>query len=351
MTHDLNRLSNAVRLGCEKLEARENPSGNVIATLLADGTLYLRGDAADNAVSVQQDVYGNNFVYGVGGTTINNQSYAYISSGTLAGVTAVTDAGNDTVEFVNIHTPGTITVQAGNENDGVVLYNVTAGNMALSMEGGDDTFVTDNVWVSGTAVLDGGSGNDTIDYRTYGIAANDPRLLNTENQVRNSYANNVLVNLGADGTLYLRGDAADNTFSIQRDGYGDVFVYGVGGTRINGQAYIHLGRGALNGVQVVADAGNDLVEFVNIHTGGLISVQAGNENDGVALYNVTAGSMSLRMEGGDDIFVTDSVFVNGTAVLDGGSGFDTIDYRTYAIAALDPRLLNTEQQVGGSYGY
>jgi signal peptidase I len=336
--------SRAVRFGVERLESRENPAGNVVASL-TNGVLFLRGDVADNLMSVQQDQYGDNFVYGVSNTTINGLNYIYLGRGNLAGVQVVSDDGNDLVEMVNIHTTGAITFQAGNENDGVALYGVSAGSMNLSMEGGDDIFVTDNVYVNGVATLDGGTGFDTIDYRTYGIAAVNPNLINTERQVgAATSANNVVVSM-ANGVMYLRGDAANNLFSIQRDVYGSLFVYGVGGTTINGQTHIYLGNGILNGVQVVSDAGNDLVEMVNIHTNGAITVQAGNENDGVALYNVSSGSMNLSMEGGDDIFVTDNVYVNGQATLDGGTGFDTIDFRTYGIAAVFPNLVNVERAV------
>jgi hypothetical protein len=180
-----NRSANpkSVRLGLDRLESRENPAGNVLATL-DNGVLYLRGDAADNLFSVQQDQFGDNFVYGVSGTTINSLGYIYIGRGNLNGIQIVSDAGNDLAEIVNIHTPGAILMQAGNENDGIAIYGTSAGSMYLSMEGGDDIFVTDNVWVNGTAYLDGGSGYDTIDFRTYGIAALDPRLVNVELAVR-----------------------------------------------------------------------------------------------------------------------------------------------------------------------
>lgn len=335
---------NTFRPSLDRLESRENPAGNVIASL-SNNVLFLRGDAADNLFSVQQDQYGDNFVYGVSNTTINGLNYIYLGRGNLNGIQIVSDAGNDLAEIVNIHAAGAITMQAGNENDGIAIYGTSAGSMNLSMEGGDDIFVTDNVYVNGLATLDGGSGFDTIDYRTYGISAVSPNLINVERQVGNSTSSNNVVVSMANGIMYLRGDAANNLFSIQRDVYGGLFVYGVSGTTINGQSYIYLGNGVLNGVQVVSDAGNDLVEMVNIHTTGAITVQAGNESDGVALYNVTAGSMNLSMEGGDDIIVTDNVYVNGTAIINGGNGFDTIDFRTYGIAAVDPHLINVERAV------
>jgi hypothetical protein len=332
------------RFVVERLEPRENPAGDVTATMsLSTGVLSLDGDAAGNSVSVQMDQNGDYFVYGVGGTTINGQTHIHLGNATLAGVQVATGAGNDTVEFVNIHTPGAIRVQTGDGDDAAVLYNVSAGSMALSLEGGDDLFVTDNVWVNGRADLDGGAGTDTIDFRTYGIAAVTPNLTNTERQVRVDFTNNVAAGV-LNGVLTLQGDSADNRFSIQQDVNGDYFVYGVNGTTINGQSYIYIGR-TLTGVQVTTGAGNDSVELVKIRVSGAISVSTGEGDDVVALYQVSSSGMNLDLGTGNDLFITDDVWVNGRADLNGGNEFDTIDYRTHGIAAVTPNLTNTEREV------
>ena len=168
--HDLNRQP-TTRLGCERLEARENPAGNVLATILPDGVLYLRGDAADNLISVQQHANGDLFAYGVAGTTVNGLSMIYLGRGYPTGVAFLMDAGNDLLEMIGVRTGGGIWGQMGNENDGLALYNVMAGALQPKMEGGDDVVVTDSVYVHGYCEINGGTGFDTIDYRTWGIWA------------------------------------------------------------------------------------------------------------------------------------------------------------------------------------
>jgi hypothetical protein len=171
------------RLTCDRLESRENPAGNVVATVLPDGYLYIRGDAADNLYSVQQNANREMIIYGVAGTTINGLSAAYIGTGWLNGVIIVSDAGNDLAEMIGVRVYDMIYAQMGNENDGVALYGCSATRMQLNMEGGDDVVVTDGVYVAHHAVVDGGSGFDTIDYRSLGINTPNLYFQNMERQV------------------------------------------------------------------------------------------------------------------------------------------------------------------------
>lgn len=168
---------------------------------------------------------------------------------------------------------------------------------------------------------------------------------------RDNPAGNVVAGIGSDGVLYIRGDAADNVISVQQNVYGDLYVFGRSGTTVNGQSAVYLGRGFASNVSVVTDAGNDLVEMIGVRTNGMIYAQMGNENDSVAMYGVIAGNLNLQMEGGDDVVVTDGVYVGNYAVIEGGSGFDTIDYRQNSIYAGYWLYINMERHVGGGYGY
>jgi hypothetical protein len=176
------------------------------------------------------------------------------------------------------------------------------------------------------------------------------RLSCDQLEPRDNPAGNVTAVILPNGYLYVRGDAADNLFSIQQNAAGDLYVFGRSGTTVNGLGWVYLGRGNLTGVSVIADAGNDLAEMIGVRASDLIYTQMGNENDGVAMYGCTAGRMSLQMEGGDDIVAMDGVYVGGYAEVLGGSGFDTIDYRTYAIGA-GFYYTDVERQIGGGYGY
>jgi hypothetical protein len=168
---------------------------------------------------------------------------------------------------------------------------------------------------------------------------------------RDNPAGNVLAGIGGDGVLYIRGDAADNVISVQQNVWGDLFIFGVNGTTVNGRSAIYVGRGIPAAVSVVTDAGNDLVEMVGVRAHGIIYAQMGNENDSVAMYGVVANSLNLQMEGGDDIVVTDGVYISHSALVEGGSGFDTIDYRQNKIYAGVWLSINMERHVGGGFGY
>src|SRR5262245_42531676 len=86
-----------VKLGCEPLEPRENPAGNVTAFLLG-GSLTVVGDALDNAVSIQQSPVGDIVVVGLNGTTVNGRSSVLVGRGLLN--TLNMNGGNDAVEVV-----------------------------------------------------------------------------------------------------------------------------------------------------------------------------------------------------------------------------------------------------------
>jgi hypothetical protein len=182
-----NQLGSGVRLHCDQLETRENPAGNVIAVIGGDGALYLRGDAASNLVSVQQTATGDLYVFGRGGTTVNGAGGSYIGRGFVAGVSVVADDGNDLFEFIGLRTAGGIGMLAGNEDDGIALYGVECGWLDLRMQGGNDVVVVDGAYAGGGAIVDGGLGFDTIDYRTYGIATPWLSLPGIERQVGGPY--------------------------------------------------------------------------------------------------------------------------------------------------------------------
>ena len=157
-------------LGCERLESREVPAGNVIA-FLRGPDLIVAGDAANNLFSIQQNGNGDLVIHGVAGTTINGQSSVFLGRGVLNNVFVDSGAGQDLVEMIGVNAGG-IGVALGHENDGVALYGVMCGALQLLGQGGDDIFVTDGVWVAQWAELHGGPGNDIIDFRSLGIWTN-----------------------------------------------------------------------------------------------------------------------------------------------------------------------------------
>jgi len=144
-------------------------------------------------------------------------------------------------------------------------------------------------------------------------------------EARDVPAGNVAASL-VNGVLYLSGDAFDNQFSVQQSPAGDVNVIGLNGTTINGVPSLYIGRGNLAGLAVDSWLGNDYVEILGVVTSGGIWAVTGNENDGIFVGGVLAGSLYLDAQGGNDGVVTSSVYVNTFAEVSGGSGFDGYDW-------------------------
>ncbi|MBX9581389.1 MAG: hypothetical protein K2X87_13895 [Gemmataceae bacterium] len=118
--------TNRTRLGCEALEARDTPAGNVVATL-SGGSWYLRGDAAGNEINVVRDGSGNVTVYGVGGTTINGQASVNLgpvstSGWRRTGIYVDLGAGNDYLETHGMAVPSRNVERFGGDYLGPVAY-------------------------------------------------------------------------------------------------------------------------------------------------------------------------------------------------------------------------------------
>lgn len=117
------------RLGCESLEARDTPAGNVTA-IFQGGNWMLRGDAADNQISVVRDAAGNVTVTGLSGTTINGQASVNLgrvgSGGGWApqrgGVYVDLGEGTDYLETRRIAAPSRNVERFGGDYQGPVNY-------------------------------------------------------------------------------------------------------------------------------------------------------------------------------------------------------------------------------------
>jgi hypothetical protein len=151
----------AARLGCEPLEQRENPAGNVTA-FLSGGTLVALGDAADNAVGIQQTAAGDIWMIGLNGTTVNGRSVVFVGRGFLTGVNVQMNGGNDFVELFNLFVGGDIAVQGGTGNDTIRLAALTGRNIAVDAGAGDDAVGTQGVVATSSVFLNGNLGFDVF---------------------------------------------------------------------------------------------------------------------------------------------------------------------------------------------
>lgn len=114
------------RLGCESLEARDTPAGNVAATF-QNGVWYLLGDAADNQINVVKDASGNVTVYGLNGTTVNGQGAVALGVVTGGGGSGFAPPRNG------------LYVDLGAGTDYLETHRVTAPSQNVEQFGGDRT--------------------------------------------------------------------------------------------------------------------------------------------------------------------------------------------------------------------
>lgn len=155
-------------LGVEALEARDTPAGNVTVQL-AGGQLFVIGDAADNAVSTQQDVFGNIVIFGVNGTTVNGQSSVFVGQGVLRDAIFQGGGGNDQIDVAGLLVIGGVSVVTGDGVDLITIRDVTADYVSAYSLGGNDSLITTNVVARVGADFAGGNGFDIWDFN--GVSA------------------------------------------------------------------------------------------------------------------------------------------------------------------------------------
>ncbi len=199
------------------LEPRKMLAGDVTATV-NDGLLQIIGDAEGNEIIVAGRPDGTATVFAVGDTTINGSSDPFIvttqlddvdvrlnagdDNATIQGLvlsqslrvrTGVGDDttfvhhseiqrfeqfagdGDDTLEFNNLYSRGSIVISGENNDDVVSITNMAAGSTATVETGnGVDTVAIDNLGVKDNIDLNTGGANDQVIMtgRVYGYRAN-----------------------------------------------------------------------------------------------------------------------------------------------------------------------------------
>lgn len=163
----MNGHVNKCGLGCESLEARDTPAGNVTAGAFG-GAVFVFGDGDSNRVRIEEDSANNVFVIGLDGTTVNGQSVVFLGQGIPTSVFVDLGDGQDYLEMVHVYA-GTINIQGGNGGDGLYLFNVSsAGNIEVNGGGDNDTLFVTGTIAGGALVIDGGADFDIVHGDTSG---------------------------------------------------------------------------------------------------------------------------------------------------------------------------------------
>jgi hypothetical protein len=153
-----------VKLACEQLESRSNPSAGNVSVFVTGGELVVIADSHQDAVSTQITANGQLVIFGVNGTTINSMSM--LNLGRFRPTAALFEAGSggDQIDVAGLNLPGNLTVIGGAGNDLITVRGVTANNISLFGEGGNDTFITTSVLARNNLLVNGGAGFDIWDH-------------------------------------------------------------------------------------------------------------------------------------------------------------------------------------------
>jgi len=316
----LTNRSRRTHLGCECLEDRCNPAGNVTASLV-NNQLFVTGDANSNMVSTQQDAQGHLFVIGVNGTLVNG-----VGAVALGLQQSLTDAvfqgggGNDSIDVAGLTLSSGLSVRTGDGSDLITLRNLTALYVSAYPQGGNDMIQTTGVTALVGADFDGGTGFDI--WENNGATAGTYMTNRNIEQFTGAAGPGGVNAFISGGQLFVVGDTGSNAVSTQQDVNGNLFVFGVNGTLVNGQPFVSFGPGILTNAVFQGNGGNDQFDVAGLIVTGGISVVTGEGNDFVQIRNVTAQYVSAYMNGGNDMLRTAGVIAQIGADFAGGNGFD-----------------------------
>jgi Ca2+-binding RTX toxin-like protein len=281
------------------LEDRAVPAVFALFTPAAGGTLSVFGDAADNALTVGRDAAGKLLVNGgtvtiFGGTpTVANTALVSVFGQAGNDVLAL-DEANGVLPKANLFGgAGNDTLTGGSGND--QLFG-QAGNDTLLGKRGDD-------------LLFGGAGNDSLtagggNDQSFGQAGDDLLIWNP-----------------GDGSAVNEGGEGNDTVEVIGGNVSETFTAAANGTRVRfdrvtpAPFFLDIGTTenlivSMNGGDDTFTAGNGLATLIQI------SVDGGAGND-----TITGGDGADRLSGGDgNDLITGG---RGNDILLGGSGDDT----------------------------
>jgi len=160
-------------------------------------------------------------------------------------------------------------------------------------------------------------------------------------ETRDVPAGNVLAFVSG-GQLFITGGPNDNQVGVTQNAAGDVFVYGLNGTLVDGQPIVYMGRFIPANVIVDMRGGNDHFEIVGLVTGN-VAVQGGDGNDSLIFINVHAfGNVQVTAGTGNDAVFLSGVTAGNLMQLAGGPGTDGLHFDT-SVGFMGTFINNFEQ--------
>ena len=274
---------------------------------------------------------GSNASHTLISITTSGEYLAILQNITASNITALDFASTSTSSQTLSGTSGNNTLIGGAGND---TLTTGTGNDTLLASAGDDAITVDG---TGNKIIDGGSGTDSLtvsfsgitSLASYTISVSGDYLVLTDSSGNTiQYKNIETLTVGS--YTYIEDTSNDNYWNATEK---VLYMYDGGGWG---------GTSSLSGFSASADfsvVGSDGVDYMNLNidrssdlTGDMtISMGAGDDSLGAARFK---NGDSVDMGSGDDsigIYVTDSSGTPSYASLsmiklDGGSGFDTLDF-------------------------
>jgi hypothetical protein len=156
-------------LGVENLEGRALLAGDVSVDVV-NGNLIIRGDEADNSISIAAGAEAGAYVVtglatAGGDTTINGgPETVFNASGVTGDIDVRLRDGDDTLAIGAINVADDLKISMGQGDDTVTLETgvSVAGELSIKTDGGDDSITATGVTVQESAHINAGTGNDTV---------------------------------------------------------------------------------------------------------------------------------------------------------------------------------------------
>ncbi|MCU0705692.1 MAG: hypothetical protein MUF18_17115 [Fimbriiglobus sp.] len=255
-------------LNLQTLEARENPSGNVTATLIG-GQLKIEGDDFANDIRVSQTSTAVT-VAGRNGTLVNGVASVRFAAANLQQAEIKMNGGNDVVAIARLVTGGDQVIELGDGNDRINLNGDVTGTLVAVIGGqGDDT-------VTGTNLTSGGDMNFQLEDGVGRVTLNTATLLKSLT---------ISTKDGAD-VISATGLSVGEDFAIET---------ALGNDRVS-LSGVSVGRGfTLN-----TDLGVDVVSMANFSAANA-DIQTGDGNDTVTLSGVNIlENITVNTDAGND---------------------------------------------------
>ena len=327
---------------------------SVVLTLngAADTVVAVGGSAEDTLRNIENVIGGSagDFLTGDGGQLLPGRGGADVIDG---------GGGSDTADYRDQSGPMTVALNGANASTVFVggvaedsirnIENILAGS-------GDDSLIGDTL----ANTLDGGAGNDTVNYsgRTTSIV--------------------VTLNGGTNAGVSIGGvleDTLRNVENIIGGSGSDTIIGDASANRLTGGAGGDILKGGLGADFLDGGIGSDTADFSDKSSS--VAVTLDGSNDAVAAVGGVAEDVIRNIENvfggtGADLFTGDGLanLIRGGAgadILDGGGGADTVDYRDKTLAVVatlngaadaivriggvnEDTIRNFENLLGGSAG-